>query len=252
VSSTNNEGQDSVLPHNSVERGAGALTRMVKIEALVRDTRYQIRFKLDQGQVATLAAVYKNENPVPPVKVAQVGEALVLVDGYHRVQAQERVGRLEVEAVIVQATERDACWLAVQANLTHGVRLKPKEVRKAFRVYIKTRQHYDGKGKLKSYRTIAQDLGGVRGFTTIRVWMWADFRKIALKMGGDEGWKGEGGLQEVTTRTFAAISKDGLAQARAAFQGITDPEQRGEVIHYMVEMLTEMKRGEWQPYAPDF
>lgn len=63
--------------------------------------------------------------------------------------------------------------MAASANLTHGPPLKSSEVRAAFRVYIQTKQHRKGKGRLKSFREMAQELG--RSHNTIRNWMTEDF-----------------------------------------------------------------------------
>jgi hypothetical protein len=121
---------------------------------------------------------------MPPIKVALIEDARVVVDGWHRLAALEKIGRYEVEGEIVKATAREALWLAAQANLEHGLPLKSPEIRAAFRAYIRAQQHRGPRGNLKSYRQIAQELGGVRRYTTIRNWMKKDFRKIFDAMGG--------------------------------------------------------------------
>lgn len=228
------------------------VTRDLKIEALVRGPRYQIRKKLDSGQVSSLVNAYRQGAAVPPVLVAQVGTALILVDGYHRVKALLTLEEEHVRAVIVQAEEKEARWLSAKANLTHGVRLKHREVFSAFQAYIKARKFIDENGELKSYRTIAVEMGGVRGYTTIREWMKKYHPAIFKRMGGAEEWKGTGGLTytEDPQRLFTGQALERLTQARAAFQGITEQDRRIEVISRMEELLQEMKDGKFDPLAP--
>lgn len=225
----------------------------LKIEALVRGPRYQIRKKLDNRQVASLVNAYRQGAVVPPVLVAQVGDALILVDGYHRVEALLTLEEEHVRAVIVQAEEKEARWLSARANLTHGVRLKHREVFSAFQAYIKARKFIDENGELKSYRTIAVEMGGVRGHTTIREWMKKYHPAIFRHMGGAEEWKGKGGhltYTEDPQRVFTGQALERLTQARAAFQGITEQDRRAEVITRMEELLQEMKEGKFDPLAP--
>lgn len=230
----------------------GPVVHELKIEALVREPRYQIRKKLDKGQVASLVSAYRQGALVPPVLVAQVGEALILVDGYHRVEALLCLDMEHVGAVIIQAEEKEARWLSAKANLTHGVRLKYREIFGAFQAYIKARKFIDENGELKSYRTIAVEMGGVRGYTTIREWMKKYHPAIFRRMGGAEEWKGIGGLvrTEDPQRVFTGQALERLTQARAAFQGITEQDRRSEVISRMEELLQEMRGGKFDPLAP--
>ncbi|WP_454918533.1 hypothetical protein [Xanthobacter sediminis] len=43
-------------------------------------------------------------------------------------------------------TEAEAQWTATQANLTHGLPLKPREVRTVFQAHAKSKQHRTGRG----------------------------------------------------------------------------------------------------------
>lgn len=231
----------------------GREVRRVQIRNVIQDQRYQIRAKLNQGMVKRYASAYKNGGSLPPVQVAQVGDALILVDGWHRLAALTEIGESTAEAKVIPATERAALWLAAQANLKHGLALTSKEIRQAFRAYIKARQHIKGKGGLKSYRDIASDLGGVRSHVAIWGWMIKDFPKVAEQMQEENMPKGDGGLKNTDPEaSFWAITQHHLDKARAAFNGVNGPEARGRVIHKVEAMLEEMKRGHFTPYEPDF
>lgn len=228
--------------------------RTVKISALIREDKYQIRERLDQGAVARYANAYKNGALLPPVQVAQVGKALILVDGFHRVAALARLGLPTVEAVIMPTEERKARWLAAQANLTHGVPLNTKERRAAFKAYIRAGQHKDGRGGFKSYRTIAEELGFM-SLGGVHRRMREDFPTLAAKMGGNENWQGQGAPDEDKPdpqRALAGLAWGHLTDARAALEGFTDPAARGEFIFKLEGLLQELRAGEFEPFTEDF
>ena len=227
--------------------------RTVRIRELVRNPRFQVRRKLEDGIVRRYASAYLNEIPLPPVKVAKVNNAFILVDGWHRVAALERIDVHEVDALVVETTERAALWMAAEANLTHGLPLKAVEIRKAFKAYIRARQHYSGKKTLKSYREIAQELGGLRSYGTIRVWMKKDFPHIFEQMSNEDHPKGKGGLEDIDPGdALVAAAGENLNQFLAAFPGVNDPAVRGRFIHMTEQALQAMKDSDHKPYVEDF
>ncbi|TVM36580.1 ParB N-terminal domain-containing protein [Oceanidesulfovibrio marinus] len=216
-------------------------------EILVED-RFQIRAKMSGEAIQRYACAYRNEQDMPPVKVAKVVQdgataphVLVLVDGFHRFAALRQIGATEVEALVVDASWQDAHWLAAQANLAHGIPLKSKELRKAFRMYIKARKHREGQnGFVKSYREIAAELGGLRSHVTIRNWMMKDFPKIAKEMAYQD-FPNEGpGKPLYDALTPHQIAADHITQARNAARGIADPEERWELISQLREIVEEL------------
>jgi hypothetical protein len=50
---------------------------------------------------------------LPPVVVFNLGDGLLLVDGYHRVEAARRLGRRVVQAEVRQGSREDALLFAV-------------------------------------------------------------------------------------------------------------------------------------------
>lgn len=218
----------------------------VNLKDIVLQARFQVRAKLDLGIVKRYASAYKQGEELPPLIVAKVNKALVLVDGWHRLGALRSLGSMLVDVEIVEcASERDALWLAAKANLTHGLPLKAKEVRHVFRAYVHSRQHYASKGRLKSYRDIASDLGGVVSYNTIRNWMQKDYPRVFKAMGGnDEPPAGNGGLIGQEVVTMSETSKEHLGIAYAAFRGIADSDERDEVIREAEEVLKAMRQGE--------
>jgi hypothetical protein len=173
---------------------------------------------MDDGVVARYANVIASGRLMPPIKVALVNGAPVVVDGWHRIAAHEWRGEKQITAHVVIATEREAQWLAAAANLSHGLPLKPREVRTAFRAFIKARQHIRQTGRLLSYRDIAEAMGGLVVHTTLRNWMKADFPRIAQKMAEGDTVRA---VQDQTTDTEAGFMR--LLQRPVAF-AIQDAE----------------------------
>jgi hypothetical protein len=220
----------------------------VRICDLVRDPQYQVRRRLDHGAVQRYAAVYQSGGIMPPVNVAKVaggagGWAYVLTDGWHRVAALEHIGHTKVSAVVTEATENEARWLAAQANLTHGVPLKPKEYREVLRAYVRAGRVRTPKGRLKSYRDIAAEMGGATHFTTVRRWIVEDFPKLAREMGGGDKLGGNGMREGNPEANLAKVATDAVANAVAAARGITDPERRGAIICALEEALASIRAG---------
>ena len=156
-------------------------TSTVVLAQLCRAPEFQIRDKLCRPTVHRYAAAMKAGQQLPPLSVALVDGVPCLVDGYHRVAAMELLGQATAEAIVTPATKPDAVWKAAKANMQHGLPLKSKELRQAFRVYIRTGQHRKGRGKRKSLREIGQEIG--RSHNTIRNWMAQDFPKLAKEYG---------------------------------------------------------------------
>jgi hypothetical protein len=218
---------------------------------------FQVRRKLDDAAVGNYARRYQTDAPMPPIRAARLpGGALVLIDGWHRVEALRALGRQRTMVEIVETTERDAVWLAASANLQHGVQLRGGEYRLVFLAYITARRHYDAKGKLKSYREMALEIGGTRSYTTVRNWMIKHHPEIAARMGGAE-LAGPGGLRDLP----AAHPDDGLLasgisgadNAAAAARGIGDPLMRGRLIEGLRKALRAAEAGPYKlPVSDDF
>ena len=255
-------------------QGAVMAPRMVLIGDLVRHSDYQVRQEVNQETVDRYANVLRahpeamqrgmegnleGRSPLPPIKVAIVSGALIVVDGWHRIAAHELLGLRHIEAEIGgSASEEEARWMAARANMQHGLPLKRKELRAAFGAFVKARQHIikDPRGRryadrFKSYADMTADFGGLVGRSTIQRWMQQDFPRIAQAIG--EGFSGHpteppGGGPEVAAlrRTLEAIE-----QASANARGVHEPGKRGEIVAALEGALkAAMGQGTW--WRPEF
>jgi hypothetical protein len=65
---------------------------------------------LDEGKVSRYEQIL---DQMPPVVVFELSEGLLLVDGYHRVEAARRLGRTVVRAQVRRGSREDALRFAV-------------------------------------------------------------------------------------------------------------------------------------------
>jgi hypothetical protein len=226
-------------------------TSAVVIAQLCRSSEFQVRSKLCQSTVNRYAAAIKAGQQLPPLSVALVDGVPCLVDGYHRAAALELLGSVSAEAVVTTTTKLDAQWMAAKANMQHGLPLKSKELRQAFRVYIRTGQHRKGRGKLKSYREIGQEIG--RSHVTIRNWMAQDFKKLFREYGQElsNGMGEEAMPEKEQPPADAKPALERLAQVRQDFQATSCPNAR-EAIRQALHELKEELLQDWKEPESDF
>lgn len=229
----------------------GSPREHVKITLIAKDASFQVRNKVSLPIVERYAKSMKAGTEFDPIKLANVEGMLILVDGWHRLAAIERLGGTHVYAEVKPANRQQAIWMAASANLQHGVPLKSSELRNVFRAYVTSRQHLQGKGQLRSYREIGAELG--KGHTTIRNWMKKDFANVAARMAGNDCMDGLGGIREIALPDLSASERH-IASLLEAFQSSSDPTFRGNVIGAVRATLADMvASGGWtEPEKPEF
>jgi hypothetical protein len=219
-------------------------TVLLEVSSIIRESRYQVRQRIDYATVSKYADVLRSGVELPPIQVAKVGDSLFLTDGWHRLAALERVGRAElVEAEVISSTAREVGWLAAMSNLRHGLPLNKRDLRNVFRAYISARKHVKGK-QWTSYRDMARELGGQASYGTIRRWMATDFPETYKRMGQIDG-NASGGLRDALpdSETWTAGAIRDMNNARARFESnASDSKGRGEVLERMKVMLRGMQK----------
>jgi hypothetical protein len=245
-------------------------TTKVELATITKSPEFQVRRKTDTATVNRYAEVIKAGGEFPPVRLARVrvnkdvtDPVLVPVDGFHRIAAHEKLGLAYIEASIEDMDPVLAQWKAAEANMSHGLPLSSKEVREAFRRFIRAKQHVlagnrIGKPKLMSYRDIGAKIGKPQ--TTIRNWMAKDFPKLFAQMGGHEfagsfadaqGGKAKAGEEADTVDRADPLSL--LEAALEAYRTTTDAQRRGEAIYLAERVVKQMKdAGGWVDMSPDF
>jgi hypothetical protein len=235
-------------------------TEVLQLHSIARYATFQVRKQLDMGTVQRYAQALEAGADFPAVKVGRIKApdvqprgrpserlkdvqpgALVLLDGFHRVEAHRIAGQLHILADVIEVTAKDAQWEAARANLMHGLPLKPKEIVEAFKAYVRAGQYRDAKGNLKSLRTIGKEFG--RPHTTIRRWLErAKFYRLlalydkektpALTQRTEEE-------QHPMDRTTHDI-REALVNARALAPALS-PQQRGELLAALVDLKATLE-----------
>lgn len=114
-----------------------APVEQVALHDIRTDGGTQARAALNDETVAEYAANIEANDAMPPVVVFYDGAAYWLADGFHRVAARAKVGRLTVKAEVRQGTRRDAVLYACGANATHGLRRTNADKRRAVETLLR-------------------------------------------------------------------------------------------------------------------
>ncbi len=93
-----------------VVRGAILARMEVEVATLTGNALADPPRHLDEEKVARYTQVL---DQLPPVVVFQLSDGLLLVDGYHRVEAARRLGRRVIRAEVRQGSREDALRFAV-------------------------------------------------------------------------------------------------------------------------------------------
>lgn len=139
--------------------------------------------KILPGTVTRYATRLRNGEVPPPVLLARRRGQLLLVDGFHRVEAALACGHSDILAKIAPIDSlAEIRWQAVAANADHGLPLAPSVKKHMFKTYIQTGRHKLPDGSLRSYRQIAEDLFGYVSTTTAHRFMTELFPEVAEEM----------------------------------------------------------------------
>lgn len=254
-----------------------AQVEFLQLSELLQLKELQVRKELNGSMIRRYAMAYRERAKMPPITVARLvaEEVFVLIDGWHRVAAAKQEGMTTIGAEIVECPSlAEARWLAAQANLTHGVPLKKKEVREVFRRYIETKQHLTkpkGRGtgrkwECKPTSLIAEELKGVVDRRTLLRWLQKDHPEVYERWyrwetngyhKGKRDWKGTGEPKKQSVDVMLMGRMNDVAvslnELRLNAKLVDDKYARGKVVNGLEEVIEEAKRvleeikggGEW-------
>lgn len=97
-------------------------TVVVKIQSIVRDSETQQREKINVEVVAEYADSMRCGVRLPPIDLFFDGAQYWISDGFHRVNAAEEMGALDILANVCEGTRRDARLKSFGVNAEHGLR----------------------------------------------------------------------------------------------------------------------------------
>lgn len=213
---------------------------LVPIADIATRADWQVRDQISEALVREYITHYVHGANMPPVRLADIGGALVLMDGWHRLLAQKQLGRDVVEATTEVLSEMEAQWQAALANSYNGARLnRQSEKRRVFELYMRQGRNRVGRLGLKSYREIAKDLGGLASKSSIENWMKKMFPKIAAKMrSGREDNAGASDPRRPPNTAEVRV-REALTLAIAEARGVACLGKRRALVHGFAKALLE-------------
>ena len=209
---------------------------------------FQLRqFGLGPALVRTLTRVLESGGAVEAVKVAKIGKALYLVDGFHRLEAHRQAGLETISADVARMSVRDAEGLALLANTKHGKGLSPADRTAILTRYVERGDHWRDDGRFKSAQDIVDDLNGVMSRETVR-------RKLRVLevdlqeelkpfMGGWHDEDDDEEDQELLARERMVEAQHLLSRLAALYFSLEDDDQRRLLVAAR-ELLGRLERGE--------
>jgi hypothetical protein len=156
------------------------------LEAVILRDDFQLRSGgIDSQHVRKLLGMLKAGKTLPPVKVARIGKALYLVDGFHRYFAHEDYGVSGIAATVARMSLEEAREEAMIANTTHGKALGRADKRKVWDAFVEAGRHLESPEVPKSSRVISADLNGMYSHETVR----ARLRELGLELNEGPAFK---------------------------------------------------------------
>lgn len=127
--------------------------QQINIDQIRIDGDTQPRIRIDQALVDEYAEAMTRGDDFPPVELVSNGADMWLVDGFHRLAATKRAGASTIAANVREGELRDAQWIALAANGTHGAKRTRADLRNAV-----MRALLDADWRKKSNRELARHL----------------------------------------------------------------------------------------------
>jgi len=207
---------------------------------------FQFRAKgIEPGHVKKLRRLLEADKPLPRVRVARVGKALYLVDGYHRLEAHRAAGRKSIGAEVARMSLGAAREEARLANARHGKSLSRADRAAIWDDYLAHGRHLGPFGLPKSPRAIEAELEGTYSRETVR-------KKLrAMGLEPDEPdlkpWRGR---EEPDEATLYAERMEDAEWSLRHFTSLVltlDDDDRAQLLRDARESLGRLERGEALP-----
>lgn len=113
---------------------------LIDIATLTILPEFQMRAEVSEDLIAEYLGLIDSQDSdwvfAEPCKVVRVGRQLILVDGFHRLEATRRACRSRILAAISEGTKLEALRAALSANSQHGARLTNADKRRKVTVAL--------------------------------------------------------------------------------------------------------------------
>jgi len=217
-----------------VTKGLQWKEETLALEAITLREDFQLRAGgIDRQHVRKLLGMLQAGKPLPPVKVARIGKALYLVDGFHRYFAHEDYGVSGIEASVARMSLEGARGEAMVANTTHGKALGRADKRKVWDAFVEAGGHLESPEVPKSSRVISAALNGMYSHETVR----ARLRELGLELNEGPTFKpwSDGEVPEEEDEDLEGPAVDPLA-AEQTEEARGHLEAFGAMLHSLEEV----------------
>ena len=225
-----------------------------KLHRLVlEDVRERPDFQVRAGGVSIphvnfLARAMDSDGDLEPVKVAKVGRAHWLVDGFHRLAAARKLGWSHIAANVATMSLGEARGFALLANTKHGKGPGRADKARLFEQYLAQGKHLRADGVVKASRVIGAELNHVWSHETIRRKLKAGGIEVDLQVEYPHGYKPYmGGADEGDEAELALELAEGaqrhLDGFGSLFFDVGDDAQR-RLLKAARDLVARLERGE--------
>jgi hypothetical protein len=223
-------------------------------ELPVEDVRERPDFQLRADGVQTrhvrvLERTLAAGGDLEPIKVARIGKALYVVDGFHRLEAARRQRLPTIRAAVARMSLEEAQGFALLANTKHGKSLRPKDKALILARYVELGKHVGANGVVKSSRAIAAEINHAYSHETVRTKLKGLGVELDEAVEYPWGYKPYGD-DEADEAEEAELELERAAQARGALDRFAalalslDEGERLELVGAARALLDSLERGE--------
>jgi hypothetical protein len=144
---------------------------------------FQVRDRQDEGLVHSYLGSYNAGADMPPIRLARFNDSLILFEGFHRIAAQQLMGREIVWARIQDATSvPEIIMWAYMLNSIHGKGLTNTAKQRCLAAFLKDGRHIRPDGRVMTYQQIAIELHGTISKSNVFRWIRDYHPEIASKI----------------------------------------------------------------------
>lgn len=208
---------------------------------------YQVRAGgVSAPHVNTLARAMCSDGDLEPLKIAKVGKAHYVVDGFHRLAAARKLGWSHIAANVASMSAGEARDIALLSNTKHGKRLSRQDKSRLFDQYLEQGKHLDAEGVVKASRVIQVEVNHIYSHETIRTKLKERGIEVDIRVeypGGYKPYVVDGGDEAGLALELAEGAQSHLDAFGSLFFDLDDNAQRG-LLGAARELVGRLERGE--------
>lgn len=230
-----------------------------KLQSLaVEDVRERENYQVRAGGVSrqhvnALARAMECEGDLEPIKVAKIGKAHWVVDGFHRLAAARKLGWSHIASNVATMSAKEAQGFALLSNTKHGRGLSRHDKTRLFEQHVEQGKHLGADGVVKASRVIQGDLNHIYSHETIRTKLKTLGVEVDLEVEYPGGYKPYGGGEADEgdlALELAEAAQSKLDAFGSLFFDLEDDAQR-KLLEAARNLVARLERGERLEHVDD-